>query len=680
MKRWIFFSLLTLCTLTVRGQFVADSLVLLQDVEINGTRAIGGEVKRLEVESRLSSAPATVADALRQIPSLSTDIEGNITFRGSDKTYVLLHHTPYGLLEEYRGDMLIQLPALFFNRVEVHSFPSIEWVPDGDAGVLNLSSLKNDNSPVSLLLGGGWNDRFSAGTMVHLHPGRFHLLARYDYRHEYRKRSFCKITTDEKGTTEMNNNASARPDTHVADLTVSTDLTQNDYLTFYGLYYRMDYDRYGGIHNTRRNPHGEVVNRVLRHRYNRQNQQAYAAEIDWIHFFSRPEDHLEVMFNYNNFIYDEDNDFENENPQTGTIVARDNLFIRQKKDNYYGAVKLRKTLADRLFLKSGYIARYKREHATADAHVWMGGEEWSPNAQKSDNYRFSRLTQMIYLSLEKEWENVSAEVGIQAEHSRQEASEWKRNNIHFYPRFRLSFQPDESNHFRLGYQQRVVRPTGAELNPFTDYSDATYVWKGNPELDNEIIHSLELGYGWGITHFRLSPALYFRHKQDRMVNVFQYVGGNGFWQKCNVGNSNQYGAELIATWFPVRWLTFHLSGNIFRDEIDGSRLGYGQKKSMSCWDVKGGVTLHITRQTDLQIDGYHISDQLTAQGRIQSRSTINAGVSHYLFDRRLRLNLSVNNILDSLEEVTVIDTSDLFMKQIRNRDARVGWLTAGYHF
>ena len=57
---------------------------------------------------------------------------------------------------------------------------------------------------------------------------------------------------------------------------------------------------------------------------------------------------------------------------------------------------------------------------------------------------------------------------------------------------------------------------------------------------------------------------------------------------------------------------------------------------------------------------------------------MNAGLSQYFLDRHLRATLSVNNIFDSLEETTVIDTDAMQMTQIRNRDARVAWLTLSY--
>lgn len=683
MKKSFLTSLLCGVSSLLFSQTPVDTLVHLQNIEVTGSHfsgLSGGEIKRLRVDDNLSSLPATAADALRQLPSLHTDMEGGILFRGSHGTSALINRVPYGLLEEYSGDLLIQLPALFFNQMEVRACPPIEWVPDGDAGVLNLSSAYDaSHAPLQLTLGAGWNERYAAGAVLNLHPGPFHILARYTYRREYRERSFQKSTTTPTGTTAMNNNASAHPRTHLADLELGYDLSTNDRLTFYGQYYRMDYYRYGGINNTRLNPQGEVMNRMLRHRYNNQEQEAYAAEARWKHLFARPEDYVELTVNYNNFVYDEENDYENENLQTEAIVGRDNLFVRQKKDNYYWAINYRQTIREGLALKLGYLGRYKKEQYTSDAHN-LTNNSWVPNPNKTDAYAFNRLTNLAYLAVEKQWQNASAEVGLQAEHSRQESVAVANNHFHLYPRLRLSLAPNDVSHYTLAYQQRVIRPLGAELNPFIDRSDATYVAQGNPDLMNEIIHAVELAYQLDRPGFRLSPAVYYRFKDNRILPVLQSVGEEPVWQKQNLGSSHIVGAELSAAWNPVRFLTVSLSGQVFRDEIDGRTLGYDQKKSMTCWDVKGAVNIHLSGTTELQIDGYTLSDRLSPQGKIESHGTLNAGLSQYLLARKLRLNLSVNNLFDSLKEVTLIETEELQMRQERNRDARVSWLTATYLF
>lgn len=92
----------------------------------------------------------------------------------------------------------------------------------------------------------------------------------------------------------MNNNASARPDVHLADLSVGYDLTANDLITVYGLYNLMDYSRYGKIHNNKL-VDGNLQPVMFRHRYNDQRQEAYAVEARWNHTFDNPKDRLDVV-------------------------------------------------------------------------------------------------------------------------------------------------------------------------------------------------------------------------------------------------------------------------------------------------------------------------------------------------------------------------------------------------
>lgn len=694
MKRNLLLIPAILLSHTLCGQTPVDMNLSLQNVEIQGKRFAGlngGEVKRLQVENNLSSATGTVSEAFRQMPSLVTDIEGGVTYRGSAKAGMLINGIPYGLLEEYSGDVLIQLPALFFNRISLSAYPEISLVPDGDAGLLNLSSANytEEDSPLTVTLGAGLQERYNVGTVVNLHPGKFHILGKYNYRKEYRKRSFDKTTRTETGTTIMNNNASARPDVHLADLSVGYDLTANDLLTVYGLYHLMDYSRYGGINNKALNPDGSIKNQMTRHRYNDQRQDAYAVEARWNHRFANPLDQLSVTFNYNDFGYDEDNYYENEKPGTGTILKKDNMFINQDKHNYYLSAAFSKLLADGWYLKAGYIGRIKDEKYKTETNdiSLENSEAWTPDGNKSYAYSFNRNTHLLYASVDKSWNRFSAEAGLQAEVNAQEVNgsngvvsdetvlNKHNTRFHVYPRAKLSFQTSRSGSLSLGYIQRTIRPYGADLNPFIQYSDPTHLVQGNPDLKDETVHSLELSYLLTANTFRFSPSLYYRNKANRIMEV---LTDESIWQKTNIGHSQAFGVELSANWNPVRILNIGFSGNVYRDEIDGRTAGYDEKKSMTCCDLKGSVNINITPSTELQLDGFYISDQLTPQGKIKSHSSVNAGLSQYFMSRKLRANLSINNIFDGLEETTVIDTPALKIEQVRNRDARVTWLTLTY--
>ncbi len=663
----------------------------IDEVEVIGkfTSGItGSSVKTLQIERQLSSASVTAAEAIRQLPSVVTDIEGGITFRGSNQSGLFINGIPYGLLEEYSGDVLIQLPALFFNKVGLLTFPDISMVPDGDAGVLNLSSssYKEIQSPLTLSVGAGWHERYNAGTVLNLNPGKFHITAKYNYRKEFRSRTFSKTTTTAQNTTSMNNNADARPDVHLADLRLAYDVSDKDQIGISGLFYAMDYNRYGRIDNQVFNPKGNLMKHVIRNRYNDQYQSAWSADAFWNHQFQQGSS-LTALFNYNNFKYDEDNDYKNENPDNQQIIAEDNQFINHDKHNYFWKVNYAHPLGEGYFLQAGYIGRLTNESHRNEVNAKQNGV-WQPTLAKNYDYSFQRYLNLLFLSFEKKAEHWNAEVGLQAEFMNRTMNEelpatsnneeTKNKNFHIYPRAQVSYLFNSQQSLQLSYQQRVIRPLGSELSSFVDNTDVTHVIVGNPSLQDEYIHTLELNWQLALPGFRMTPALYYRNRQNRIVEVATQVGEETFWQKNNSGTSQTFGADLSLRWQPVHFLDVGLAGDVFRDEIDGRTIGYDINKSLWCWDVKGNLSVHITPSTEFQIDGFYISDQLTIQGKIKSHYTVNAGLSQYFANRKWCTQISVNNLFDSLEETTLISTDQLQLVQKRNRDPRVAWLTLTY--
>ena len=122
------------------AQFTTDTVLTIQNINIQGqyfTTINSGTIKQLNTSSNISSNLGTTSDIIRQLPSVNTDIEGTVFFRGSSKSAQLIRGVPYGFLEEQSGDILIQLPASFFSQVTVLSQPDLSFLPDGESGVFS---------------------------------------------------------------------------------------------------------------------------------------------------------------------------------------------------------------------------------------------------------------------------------------------------------------------------------------------------------------------------------------------------------------------------------------------------------------------------------------------------------------------------------------------------------------
>ncbi|PTS87795.1 TonB-dependent receptor plug domain-containing protein, partial [Caulobacter sp. HMWF009] len=95
------------------------------------------------VANDLSARTGSITDALRNIPSVEVDVQGNVSLRGDPNVTILIDGKPSGMFNgEGKADALQSLPADQIDRVEVMTNPSAAFRPDGTGGIINLVTKK----------------------------------------------------------------------------------------------------------------------------------------------------------------------------------------------------------------------------------------------------------------------------------------------------------------------------------------------------------------------------------------------------------------------------------------------------------------------------------------------------------------------------------------------------------
>ena len=146
----------------------------------------------------LQATSGSLADALRNVPSVEVDTEGNVSLRGDPGVTILIDGQPSGILSgPGRGQALLQLPADRYARIEVMTNPSAAYSPEGSGGVINL--ITNRTAPPagvqttgSLRVSVGEDGRWNGGLSGSWQKDRLTLSGDLNYRQDTTEVGFLR--------------------------------------------------------------------------------------------------------------------------------------------------------------------------------------------------------------------------------------------------------------------------------------------------------------------------------------------------------------------------------------------------------------------------------------------------------------------------------------------------------
>jgi len=139
------------------------------------------------VANDLSAKTGSIADALRNIPSVEVDVQGNVSLRGDPNVTIMIDGKPSSMFNgDGKADALQQLPADQIDRVEVMTNPSAAYRPDGTAGIINLitKQTRKPGATGSVKLNIGPNGRYSTGVSGNRVKGKLTLSGDASYRYD----------------------------------------------------------------------------------------------------------------------------------------------------------------------------------------------------------------------------------------------------------------------------------------------------------------------------------------------------------------------------------------------------------------------------------------------------------------------------------------------------------------
>ena len=646
--------------------------------------------KVFNLQKDIQAQTGTITDVLQTIPSVSVDMDGNISLRGSPNVTILINGRPSLMTGT---ENLQQMPASMVEKIEVITNPSAKYTPDGTGGIINIILKKERKAGFNGILGAnaGNNDRFNTNLQLNYNTGSFNIFGSYGYRQDYRYRS-SDVKTETIDTADdvstwliQKSTGWARPRSHLGRLGFDWDIGKKDATGLNGTFDYRQVKRHDTTFNSYQDSLLNPTEVFTRSHDGKQSQNSYAISGYYEHTFNKEDEHqVKVDFEYQSEREKEDDYFTNYYKYPELPDATNHTLTDSRQQNLNLNAEYGRPLWEDASLEAGYAGEFQWTDQDQDVLQLDPDGYWIMYADQQNHFSSSQTIQALFATLSWKWKKFSVMGGLRAEDTWQylefRSLDTTATNSYFglYPTLHLAFDAGK-NELQLNYSRRINRPDPEDLNPVPEYRDPRNYFVGNPDLGPEDIHSIEFGYSIRLKNSSFVPTLFYRIKVNGFSMVTSSVNDTTLQTTIeNLAKDQSAGLDFSGTATIAKIVSLNFSASGFYSRIDASNIGYGSDRSVFAWNAKLNASVNITKTTIFQFNGQYRSEALTAQGYRKPSWVVNLGFRQDLFKKKLSFIATVSDLFNSQSMRSSVNTPILVSESTRRRDARV--MYAGFLF
>jgi outer membrane receptor protein involved in Fe transport len=669
-----------------------------QQITVTGVRRsyeTGIDRSTYRIGSDVQAANGTIADVLRNIPSVDVDLQGNVSVRGQGNVTILVDGKPTSLFNgRGGGQTLQQIPASQYERVEVMTNPSAAYAAKGTGGIINLITRKNRASgPVATARGAwGTRGRRSAGVSFSDKIRKLTLSADANIRRD------PQFSTDVTDFTELGPTGqplvSSREETrgvgnlHLwtarggADLDLNSDdrLSAEVHHTTFVYHSDMTSDLIGT------DSAGTVVRRFDRDGFLQQNRFDTEGSLSFRHDTQGKGTDVTASLTYEKTLEDNRDRFDN----VDILPAVPDLFDNVSRFGRLGRLEAKADLASPLTGNSSLQAGGDIEN-NRDRYDDIGGFGASaaraavPQPGFTDLFHFDRTVAAAYAIYERRFGNLTAQAGIRIEdedhHFRHEdgSASGSHNDARIFPSLHLQWKTSKTVDVKASVSTRIQRPDPSDFDIFRRFVDPFHFVAGSPALKPETTISFEAGVERKKGKSLESATIYYRDNRNDVTDVSEEISdGVLLATRENLRGSTSLGIELVANGPLTKSLNYRLSGNITRFTIDAANLGFGRRSALVV-SGKAGMDWQPGKRDLAQLNLSLTGKQLLPQGTVDPMLLVNIGYRHRLTQRLFGF-ITAQDALHTYKRHSSLSTLFLIERAIDSAKTQAAFVGLSYNF
>lgn len=626
--------------------------------------------KIINVSQQHTSASGTAVEILENIPSVTVDIDGNVSLRGSTSFTVLINNKPTVL---DASDALSQIPASSIENIEVITNPSAKYDPDGTSGIINIITKKNKlegfNGIVNLNL--GMYERYGGDFLINWRKERFNVYVGADFNNKNREGSIESEnrTILNDTTSYLLSDGDFSRGRQSYNVRTGFDLTLNakSSINFNARVGNMnrggstcaDYQSYTSP---------ATINEIYESdQVSDRGGLFYIFDFGYNHKFMKKGHEIVSLFNFS--LRDFDEETFNELISDGGILTSGQRSLESgPRKHYTFQTDYTLPLRSKDKFEAGYKFRIEDSDQLAEMyHYNTFTEVYDYMTDFRHDVTHDRSIHSIYSLYSGEIGNFGYQGGLRGEYTYRKITLVDENQSSIidrwdiFPTIHMSYNLPKDQQTMASYTRRIKRPKGWYFEPFLTWTDAYNVRIGNPGILPEYIDSYEMSYLNKIGRNTFSAEVYYRITTNKIERIRNVYDENVYITTFeNVGNDYSLGIELMLGVDVQKWWHIDLMGNIYDYRVEGELNGRDFSESSFNWNTRFNNTLRFGKTTRVQLNGMYNSPTITAQGERDGFLMANLAVRQSFLKNKLSATLQARDLFATMRHSSTYVGDDFY--------------------
>ncbi|MBB3186157.1 outer membrane beta-barrel family protein [Microbacter margulisiae] len=620
--------------------------------------------KVFTVNQSIASAGASAAEMLQNIPSVSVDVNGNVSLRNNSNVEIWINGKPAGITSDNEGDILQEMPAGSIEKVEVITNPSAKYSAEGSAGILNLI-LKDSAKPGYYgSISGGFSvpDRGKVG-----YNGGFNFnytspkvdayasIGRRDMKFSGGGWSNRYVLNPANGDTLSSLKQTSTADRHFSGTFMRAGLNYHlNKMNSIGFSGFMMFGN-GVMSNINDNQTFSATNDLMgqyfRNTATGGNRKMYHIDLDYEHKFDNNGSNLTSSLSFSSHPSSMENNY-SQWITPNAITSTQQETTKGKSPQAEFKLDYTKLFTQNSKLQAGFDGNYQEQYSDV-----KGVTNGVPDPSITNLFDYFERDYAAYTTYGNKWGKFSTQIGLRGEYSYINFSTGQQDyTIHYlqpFPSVFLDYAIDPNNEFQLNYTRRLNRPRGRSINPFVNISDSTNWSFGNPNLAPEYINSFEINYLKSWTSHTLSASLFYHYTTNGIQSVQWLQNGIMMNTYMNGSKTLAGGLETILRDNFFRFFNLTTTVDLYYNKLFASQFDQDNQiinipeQSSFTWNLKSIANVMLPANLSAQITGSYTAPYYISQGKNLGSYEIDLGIRQMLFRKKLILNLNIRDLFNS---------------------------------